>query len=184
MPGTANSGGRNAKPPQMHVLTGTFRDDRHGGSVSPEPPKGRPVAPKGLVGPAKAEWERMVSRLEDSGTLTLVDDAALYQYVQLFAETESINVRAAENARLTKKLMAAVQGLDGAELVEAVKQIVELRYLDAKDTRDLRQGHMAIRGYLVEFGMTPAARSRVKVPTKGKAQSAVDAFRSAKSRPA
>lgn len=168
----------------MHVLTGTFRGDRHADAVAPEPPPGRPTAPKGLTSLAKAEWERMVSRLENSGTLTMVDDAALYQYVQLFAETEQINARATENARLTKKLMAAIADLEGAELVEAVKQVVELRYLDAKSTRDLRQGHMAIRGYLVEFGMTPAARSRVKMPTKGKSQSAADAFRSAKSRPA
>jgi hypothetical protein len=42
--------------------------------------------------------------------------------------------------------------------------MVTLLIAIAKATRDLRQGHMAIRQYLVEFGMTPSARTRVKLP--------------------
>lgn len=167
----------------MHVLTGTFRGDRHGGVESPEPPKGRPEAPKSLSAVARAEWARMVDRLEGSGTLAIVDDAALYQYAKLFAETERIDERSIENVRLAKKLMRAVAKLEGSELVMAVKAIVELRYLEGKDTRDLRQGHMAVRGYLVEFGMTPAARSRVKLPTR-KTESKADAYRNRKPRSA
>lgn len=160
----------------MHVLTGTFRGDRHGGGDAPEPPKGRPEAPKGLSVVARAEWDRMVERLEASGTLTLSDDGALYQYVQLFAETERIHERSAENGRLAKRLLRSVVKLNGDSLVDAVKAIVHLRSLEAKDSRDLRQGHLALRGYLVEFGMTPAARSRVKLPAY-KPESKTDAYR-------
>ena len=180
MPGTANSGGRNAKSAQMHVLTGTFRGDRHGSGPAPEPPKGRPTPPGTLKGEALAEWERMVDRLEQSGTLSVVDDAALYQYAELYAETEGIKADQIENRKLTVTLKRAVKDLEGSELVQAIKEIVELRHLVNKGARELRQGHLAIRQYLVEFGMTPAARSRVKVSSGGKATSKVDAFRAAK----
>jgi P27 family predicted phage terminase small subunit len=179
MPGTSNSGGRNTRSRQLHVLTGTFRDDRHAGGEAPAPPAGRPEAPTSLTAVARAEWDRMVDRLATSGTLAVVDDAALYQYVQLFAETERITERSVENTQLAKRLMRAVGKLNGEALVDAVQAIVALRALENKSTRDLRQGHMALRGYLVEFGMTPAARSRVKVPA-GKPKSKVDAYRSAK----
>jgi len=185
MPGTASSGGRNKKSRADHALAGTGRKDRGTSSTPgeppeplPDPPKGRPTRPSGLRGHASVEWTRMVNRLEASHTLSTVDDAVLYQYVQLFAETEGILESRRTNARLAKKLYAAIDRLvaayeraEGADpdasvlnITKAVAQIVELKKLDAKHITQLRQGHMAIRQYLVEFGMTPAARSRVKVP--------------------
>src|SRR5688572_17399244 len=92
MPGVAGrSGGRNAKPTQEHDLHGTRRSDRHD-FETPAPPKIKPEPPKELEGDALAEWEAMVGRLEASGSLTLVDDAAVYQYCRLYAETEQIAV--------------------------------------------------------------------------------------------
>lgn len=160
----------------MHLLHGTFRADRHADLVTPEPPVGAPPKPTGLNGAAKAEWDRMVGRLTQNGTLAIVDDAALYQYARLFAETEGIDVDCAENRKLAKRLMRTMKKLDGPELVEAVTEIVKLRYLVNKNTRDLRQGRMAIRQYLVEFGMTPAARTRVKLPSGSKPKSKVEQF--------
>ena len=52
-------------------------------------------------------------------------------------------------------------------LAEAIKKIVDLEQILAKQTTQLRQGHMAIRQYLIEFGMTPSARTRVKLPAGG-----------------
>lgn len=163
MAGTKQSGGRNAKGTQAHILRGTFRGDRHADPTS-SPPAGVPMRPKGLAKAALAEWDRMVARLTHTGALSAVDDGALYQYVQLFAETEAIAAEGAEHRRLTKLLLCAVTKLEGDALVEAVKQIVTLQALAKKTTQQLRQGHMALRQYLVEFGMTPSARSRVKLP--------------------
>lgn len=163
MAGNKNSGGHNRIGAQLHILSGTFRRDRHLGQDSPDPPKGTPAPPKPLVGEAKAEWTRMVTRLEESRTLSMVDDAALYQYVQLFAETEQIKVDNIATRKLSTDLKKAVQALEGEMLVEAIGEIVKLQQLLAKQTVQLRQGHMAIRQYLVEFGMTPSARGRVKV---------------------
>ncbi len=108
----------------------------------------------------------MVDRLERAHTLSAVDDAVLYQYCGLFAETEGILTAKRENTALVKRLLAALDRrkaqLSGDQVVNALAQIAILRALDAKHTTQLRQGHMALRQYLVEFGMTPAARSRVK----------------------
>ncbi len=129
---------------------------------------GSPTRPSTIKGHALAEWARMVDRLERAHTLSAVDDAVLYQYCCLFSETEGILAAKRENTALIKRLLAALDRrkarLSGDQVVNALAQIAILRSLDAKHTTQLRQGHMALRQYLVEFGMTPAARSRVKGP--------------------
>lgn len=163
MPGNKNSGGHNRKGAQLHALNGTFRKDRHADSEAPEPPIGKPDPPGALNAVARGEWDRMIGRLELSKTISRVDDAALYQYAKLFAETESTE-RDAEDARqLSKQLKRLAQKLNGSELVDAIGKIVELQKIVASTTTKLRQQRMAIRQYLVEFGMTPSSRSRVKV---------------------
>jgi P27 family predicted phage terminase small subunit len=171
MPGTSSSGGRNKKSQRQHALAGTGRKDRGtkpkagASTTDPDPPKGRPPLPIGLIGPALEEWKRMVDRLEAARTLSKVDDAALYQYCQLFAETELVIVAHRTNVTLVEKLQAAIDKLrDGDLIVRAIEQIVQLKKLEAKLTAQLRMGHLAVRQYLVELGMTPAARSRVTVP--------------------
>jgi phage terminase small subunit len=170
MPGTARSGGRNKKSRAAHALAGTGRKDRGTAKASTPTsadatlPAGRPPIPIGLIGPALEEWTRMVGRLETAKTLSTVDDAALYQYCTLFAETEAIVVAHRTSVALVVKLEAALEKLDGDRLVDAIAQIVQLKKLEAKYPSLLRAGHMAIRQYLVELGMTPAARERVTVP--------------------
>jgi P27 family predicted phage terminase small subunit len=168
MAGVAGRSGRVGRTVQEHQERGTYREDRHGGYTNPDPPKGAPKQPKSLKGDALAEWKRMVRRLEDSGTLSNVDDAALFQYVSLFAETEAVSRRQESTDALIAKMDAAIGGTEecpgpsGGDLVVAIQAIVKLKQLDASYIVQLRQGRMAIRQYLVEFGMTPAARSRVK----------------------
>lgn len=167
MAGNANSGGRNKKSLAEHALTGTGRRDRGttppaGAGLPPEPPAGRPPRPRALAGRARAEWTRMVQRLEASHTISPVDDAALYQYCCLFAETEAIAGARGRNDKLNGRLQIAIRRLQHDDLVRAIESIVQLKKLEAKYTTALRQGHMAIRQYLVEFGMTPAARTRVQ----------------------
>ena len=90
MAGTASSGGRNKKSAQQHRLQGTYRKSRHATAADPKAPEGVPVPPKALSGDALAEWHRMIARMQACQTLALVDDAVIYQYVQLFAEAEAL----------------------------------------------------------------------------------------------
>lgn len=145
----------------------------------PDPPKGRPEPPKPLEGDALDEWNRMLDRLERSGTLSVVDDGALYQHCRLFAETEALTEKQSEVGESIKILEENLGGLQGADLVQCFQEISKMRQLEAGYDTKIRQGRMALRQYFVEFGLTPSARSRVKLPAappKGK----LDQFRESK----
>jgi P27 family predicted phage terminase small subunit len=164
MAGTRNSG-RRAIAPKVHVLRGTYQPSRHAGHDTPEPPPGTPDPPGALSAVARAEWDRMVTRLEKSRTLSIVDDAALYQYANLYAETEQIKADQVAQRQLLATLRAEMKRTRaGRARAKLVDRMVALQIVIAKATGALRQGHMAIRQYLVEFGMTPSARTRVKLP--------------------
>lgn len=149
MPGIkGRSGGRNAKTVKQHQREGTFDPSRHGGVRNPEPPVGPPAAvPTMLKGEALAEWHRMIDRLAAAQTLSTIDDAVLYGYCRLHADTE--------------RLQAAVDALPSMYYLRHT-----LAGYDAKIhpvVVQLRQYRMALRTYLVEFGLTPASRGRVRM---------------------
>lgn len=105
----------------------------------------------------------MITRLELSNTLSQVDDAALYQYCRMFDETEELALNKVEAGASVDILEQNLAGLKGAELVQCFQEITKLRQLEAGYATKVRQGRVALRAFLVEFGLTPAARSRVKV---------------------
>ena len=179
MAGTGHSGGRNRKTAQSHVLRGTFRGDRHGDSVSPEAPKGRPEPPKPLEGDAAAEWDAICGDLELAGVLTRIERMAIYQYSRLYAETEAHTETRSEVTGAVRILEENIGDLKGPDLVAAFQEISKMRKLEASYATQIRQGRMALRQWLVEFGLTPAARGRVKLPAS-KPASKVDQFRNAK----
>lgn len=153
------SGGQNAKTVQQHRLEGTYQRVRHAGIRNPEPPPGEPVPPQQLSGEAKAEWGRMIERLRQCQTLSVVDDAALYRYCVLHARAHRLELAC---AKLASPFVQDVF-VDGAG-VEHVKDKVHPGFAA------IRTYDQTLRAYLVEFGLTPASRGRVKLPDKPKAQ--------------
>ena len=177
MPGVkGRSGGHNAKTPEAHRLAGSFKSERHSGYQGPKVVKGTPTAPKPLEAEAKAEWDRMVARLEVSGTVSTVDDAALFQYCRLFEETELIGHAKESNQVAIDRAEENLGDFEGEDFLKLIGEITQLRKLDAKFTDQLRAGRMALRQYLVEFGLTPASRGRVKLPDLGEQQDEWTAF--------
>ena len=167
MPGTGNSGGHNAKTLDRLKNGGTYRDDRHSGFKNMRHVPGRPDAPKDLKGEALDAWDNMVSLLEMAGSLAKTDGPAIYQYAKLFAETAVCERRSDKIMKNIDKLIAESNRLDGDGLVEAMRQIANLEKIVAGYNGMVRQGRMALRQYLVEFGMTSSARGRVKLPGGG-----------------
>ncbi len=153
MPGTrGRSGGRNRKPTRMHVVQGTFQPSRHLASEV-DAPAGVPTVPEGLTGVALKEWQRVVDRLQQMGTLSRVDDLALEHYVLLAADAARLQADA--NAlSSTWYQRTSVDGA-GTEHVEP-----KLHPVFAQ----LRSYRMALRLYLAEFGLTGASRTRVSAP--------------------
>jgi len=183
MPGVkGRSGGRNKLSAGAHVIKGTFRRDRHGDDSTPEPPKGRPEPPMALSGTAKAEWNRMVDRLTQNGTLSVVDDGQLFEHCQLFEETQALREGYTRLRKHSKAVMRIAKTLEGQQLIDALKQVTAIEHEIARLSTKLRQGHLAVRVFLVECGLTPSARTRVKVIGGGAEtpQSKVDQFRRSK----
>lgn len=188
MPGVKGqkSGGHNKKTRAQLVKDGTFRKDRHGDLASAEAPPGVPDPPKVLDGEAHDEWHRMIARLTNTGALSIVDDGALFQYCRLFAETEGIWLVQEETAETIRILQENLDGqqcrrpederLSLADLLAVAQEITKLRRLEAGYISKVRQGRMALRTFLVEFGLTPAARGRVKLPEKPKDADSFTAF--------
>jgi P27 family predicted phage terminase small subunit len=157
------SGGHNAKTREQHEAEGTYRAHRHDGIENPEPPPGRPVPPKPLDGDAAEAWDRVCGFLEQSKILSVVDAEALYQYCQLFAEVEDIARIRSETGGSIQILEDNLAHIEADELVQVFQEITKLRAIESRCTTQVQAGRMKLRAYLVEFGLTPAARGRVKV---------------------
>jgi phage terminase small subunit len=167
MPGIKGqrSGGRNRKSTHEHELTGTFRRDRHGDGESISVPEGVPTPPGELSGEALAEWARMVDRLQQTRALSATDDGVLYQHVKLNAETEKLAADHERLAETIEKLDGYIDELPPSERGSNIANLIKLRQIEARYPNQIRQGRMALRQFLVECGLTPAARGRVKPTT-------------------
>lgn len=157
------SGGRNAKTVQQHLTQNTFQPVRHAGFTNPDPPKGVPTSPKELAGDALAEWDRMVERLKLTGAISTVDDAAIYQYAQMFSETEALAGARDEVQGAVDRLTESLSDFQGVELLAAYQELTKMLKLVSGYTSQIQRGRMACRVLLVEFGLTPASRGRVKL---------------------
>lgn len=174
MPGTANSGGRNAKSRHLHVLAGTARKHRHADRTDPEPPKGLPVPPKPLDGDALEAWNRMTDTLGLLGVMSPTHADAIYQFARLFAETELLVIEKEEAQSAVQTLRDSQGDVEKSDLLPFFVELGKMMKLAAGYDSKIRSSRMALRQYLVEFGLTPAAVSRVNAPT-GRTQDAEEA---------
>jgi P27 family predicted phage terminase small subunit len=111
------------------------------GRVPPRRRERLPVCPQHLNPPAAAEWRRVARALQEAGVLSRFDRAALAAYCQAWGRWVEAEERLRETAPLVKTPSGYVQ--QSPWLTIAHKQL-EL-----------------MGRYMVELGMTPAARSRV-----------------------
>lgn len=163
MPGVkGRSGGRNAKTVEQLQREGTYDASRHDGIENPPALTGPPRPPAKLGKVARREWRRMVGILEEQKTLSRDVAGALFQYCCLFEESQEIKAQRIERAKTVELIQDSLPDLDSDQKLVAIDNITKLLTLDTKDATQIRQYRLAIRAYLVEFGATPAARSRVK----------------------
>jgi len=163
MAGVKGRSGRRPKTVQQHHADGTYNVTRHTGIENPEPPIGRPPVPDGLTGAALAEWVRMLDRLSESRTLSVVDDAVVYQYCRLWAETEALATTQGGIAGAIARVDKALESGTDEVCVALTDELTKLWQLQSRYTTQIRQGRLGLRAYLVEFGLTPASRGRVRV---------------------
>jgi phage terminase small subunit len=161
------------KSRQQHAAEGTLRKE-HTDLRSAEPTPGAPDPPKPFTSAdAQAEWDRLVWAFNDMGYLAKIDQFVLWQHCNLFAEVEAIlDQQRAAQAGL-EILEENLAHIDKKELPHVFSEIVALHKIVSKCTDQLRNGRNAIRLFLVEHGLTPGSRGRIKLPAK---EVAVDPF--------
>jgi len=133
--------GRRPTPTQLKILNGNpgkraIRTDE------PNPAQASKVCPEFLTGDAAAEWDRVVGELVDCGILTLPDLKTLEAYCVVYGQWREIQER-------MKSEDWVVTTASGGEKLNPL----------------LTYGNTCLdqmRKYLIEMGMTPAARSRVR----------------------
>lgn len=141
------------KPTRLKELEGN-PGKRALNANEPTPETAAPKCPSHLKGEARREWNRIVPELLALGLLTRIDKAALASYCSAWATYVEADAKIKE-----------------AGLVVRTKQgnVIANPYLGARNT-----AMKLMKGFLIEFGLTPAARSHLNVPTPTQAASPWD----------
>jgi len=132
--------GRKPRPTAIKILEGEKNRDRIN-LDEPKPKVGRPTCPDHLSDVARDEWQRIVPELEVLGLLTQIDRSALAAYCQAYG-------RWVEAERVVKQKGVLYKTEKGNVITSPMLWVAN---------KAMEQMHK----YLVEFGMTPSARSRV-----------------------
>lgn len=115
---------------------------------APSPDPGIPTCPSFLTGEAKREWRRITKELLAVGLLTLADRTALAAYCQAYArwrEAEEIINREGMTYEYTNK--------NGSTNITARPEVAISR-----------ENLVLVRQFCQEFGLTPSARAKMRVP--------------------
>jgi P27 family predicted phage terminase small subunit len=140
--------GRKPLPTRLKLLRGN-PGKRRLNADEPQPPLARPSCPRHLGKEARREWRRIVPKLEAIGVLTEIDRTALAAYCDAWGRWVEASLGLQKSGMLIK-------GRQG----EAVKS----PYLPV-----INQAIEQMRMMLIEFGMSPSSRSRLRVPQKAAA---------------
>jgi len=145
--GGKGSGGSNRKPTALKKFLGN-PGKRKLNEREPKPKPGIPDMPRFLTMEARAEWKRIVPVLAAMKILTVADGKALAAYCSAYAQLA--------------KAEAAIDkyGLICATLDQATG-VAELKVNPAVRIKSDALRHM--KSFLIEFGMTPASRSKLKI---------------------
>jgi len=120
----------------------------------PKPSLGAPGCPSWLSIEARAEWRRVVPRLDEIGMLTKVDRAALATY----CETWATFVYAQRQVHEHGIVIMAVEKISDDGQVIYTRATKNPAIIVARDAAN------QIRQFCTEFGMTPSARTRLSLP--------------------
>jgi P27 family predicted phage terminase small subunit len=127
----------------IDILGGSKHTHRPPRSGEPKPPANIPKCPKHLDKEARQEWKRMAKELEPLGLLTNIDKAVFANYCEAYSTWAQASMKIREQGMVFKTSM-------GLPLVNPYFRIA-----------DKAKIHMMKA--LVEIGMSPSSRARVKV---------------------
>jgi len=133
------AGGRKRKPPELHVVQGTFRPDRHAADAPP-PSDAAPVAPEHFDDAHRHYFDEVVARHAELGLAS-----ATYQFVY-----EAIAVRRVE-------VDTAAEVIKGSAYYTTENGMIRAHPAVAQRSEALRH----LQSLHAELGLTPASRGKV-----------------------
>lgn len=137
--------GRRPKPTHLKIVTGN-PGKRALNKREPKPRREIPACPAHLSDVSKVAWRRVAEMLDRIGVLTECDSLALERLCDCYAEILACRELIDRDGRTYKTVTA-----QGDTLIKGNPAVSQLRAADAQ-----------FKSYLVEFGLTPAARSKVR----------------------
>jgi P27 family predicted phage terminase small subunit len=148
--------GRKPVPTNLKILKGN-PGKRPLNKNEPKPELGAPGCPTWLSIEAKAEWRRIVPKLDKLGLLTKVDRAALAVYCEMWATFVYAQRLVHQHGIIILKKTMEAETADGTVIIyqHPVKNPALQVSRDAADK---------IRQFCAEFGLTPSARGRLELP--------------------
>ena len=148
--------GRKPKPTALRSIEGN-PGKRQLNDREPQPPEGVPDCPEELDDVARAEWFRTAAVLKEMGLLSPADRTALAVYCTAYS----------------RWVQAEAQVRKYGAIVKSPNKGFPMKspYLTVAD-----QSAEMMRKFMVEFGLTPSSRSRIRVPEGGDAGDAFDQF--------
>ena len=138
--------GRRPKPTHLKIVSGN-PGKRAINKREPQPRREIPSCPAHLGDASKVAWGRLVEMLDRIGILTEGDALALERLCDCYADILACRELVERDGRTYTTTTA-----QGDTLIKGNPAVTQLRAADAQ-----------FKSYLVEFGLTPAARSKVHV---------------------
>lgn len=139
-------------PDELKERQGTLRKCRVN-TDAPTPEKGVPEMPKGLSPAAKREWNDITKLLAELNVLSVIDSKALAAYCESYSQWQIAQ-------KDVRKSGQVIDVLSWDKVREAF--VVTDRKKNPSVT--VAQEYLKLmKSFLIEFGLTPASRTRLKV---------------------
>lgn len=152
---------RRPKPTALKELAGN-PGKRPLNASEPHPTKGIPEMPKGLAPAARREWHRITHDLMALGVLTVIDGKALAMYCDAYSDWQEAQRNCRKDGMwidtpVLDKGNMPIQLNDGRWMM--VRKENAAFNIKCKAIKTMK-------AFLIEFGLTPASRSKLKMPKK------------------
>jgi P27 family predicted phage terminase small subunit len=160
-------GGRRALPTAVKNLRGN-PGKRPVNKAEPKPKSTAPAMPEGLPPLAIAEWKSIVPMLSLLGVLTEVDGKALAAYCEYFAQwREALDEVRTRGITLEEPI---------TKTFGETTEVVGYKYKRNPAVSIANDAAKLMKSFLVEFGLTPSSRGRLKIDAAPGEEDPMDAY--------
>lgn len=178
--------GRRPLPTALKILNGN-PGHRPLNDAEITPAVAMPEMPRTLSRAARREWHFITRKLLALGILTEIDGKALAAYCEAYAEWEQACLDVKKYGQLIEEPVINKMGeavcMESAEEVDGVlvrKSTPLFRLKENPAVRTRNNAAKTMKAFLIEFGLTPATRAKLKIGKKADDEPVEDFFNRAR----